>query len=174
MATKQTGEPNHAGDPGGHSVWYSWTPSKSAAVELDVCAAGFDPVLGVYTGSALGGLTAVATSDAGAGQCDEGSSFGFEAVAGTTYRVAVDGTAGDDGYFELDLRPAIEHPRSLSVSSAGAGSVHLGRGRCRLCLALQLRLRSRRKRHPQRLAGAGLELHRLVGDARGPAPARSR
>jgi hypothetical protein len=123
LATKQAGEPDHGGDPGGHSVWYSWTPSKSAAVELDVCASGFDPVLGVYTGSTLAGLTAVATSDAGTGQCDEGRSFGFEAVAGSTYRIAVDGAAGDDGYFELHLRPAIEHPRSLSVSSAGPGSV---------------------------------------------------
>ena len=138
LATKEAGEPNHGGDPGGHSVWYSWTPSKSAAVELDVCAAGFDPVLGVYTGSALGTLTAVATGDAGAGQCDEGRSFGFEAVAGTTYRIAVDGAAGDDGYFELHLRPAIEHPRSLSVSSAGAGSITSGCRRGRLCLALQL------------------------------------
>ena len=24
-ATKQLGEPNHAGNPGGHSVWFSWT-----------------------------------------------------------------------------------------------------------------------------------------------------
>jgi len=65
----------------------------------------------------------VPTSDAGLGQCDQGRSIGFEAVAETTYRIAVDGAGGDDGDFELHLRRAVEHPRSLRVSSAGAGSV---------------------------------------------------
>ena len=123
LATKQAGEPDHGGDPGGHSVWYSWTPTKSAPVELDSCATDFDPVVAIYTGATVGSLTPVPTSDAGTGQCDEGVSTGFDAVAGTTYRIAVDGAGGDDGSFELHLRPAIEHPRSLSVSSTGAGSV---------------------------------------------------
>jgi hypothetical protein len=123
LATKQTGEPDHAGDPGGHSVWYSWTPAKGGPVELDACATDLDPVMAVYTGATLGSLTPTPTSDAGSGQCDEGTSTGFDAVAGTTYRIAVDGAAGDDGSFELHLRPAIEHPRSLEVTSTGAGAV---------------------------------------------------
>ncbi len=122
LATKQVGEPNHAGDFGGHSVWYSWTPGKSAAVELDACAGSFEPLLGVYTGAAVDALTPVATTDSGSGQCEEGGSVGFEALAGTTYRIAVDGKGGDSGYFELHLRPAVEHPRSLSVTSAGEGA----------------------------------------------------
>jgi List-Bact-rpt repeat protein len=122
LATKQAGEPDHAGAAGGHSVWYSWTAGKSAAVELDACTSSFAPLLGVYTGSAVDTLTPVATSDPGAGQCDEGGSVGFDAVAGTTYRIAVDGAGGDSGYFDLHLRPAIEHARSLEISSAGSGS----------------------------------------------------
>jgi hypothetical protein len=123
LATKQAGEPDHAGDAGGHSVWYSWTPGKSAAVELDACTGSFEPLLGVYTGSAVNSLTPVATSDSGLGQCGEGGSISFDVVAGTTYRIAVDSAGGDSGYFELHLRPTIEHPRSLEISSAGAGSV---------------------------------------------------
>lgn len=46
----------------------------------------------------------------------------FDAVAGTTYRIAVDGAGSDSGYFELHLRPAVAYPRSLSVASAGAGA----------------------------------------------------
>jgi hypothetical protein len=122
LATKQAGEPEHAGGAGGHSVWYSWTPARSAAVELDACTSSFEPLLGVYTGAAVNALTPVATTDSGPGQCDEGRSIGFEALAGTTYRIAVDGIGGDSGYFELHLRPAIEHPRSLEISSAGGGS----------------------------------------------------
>ncbi len=124
LASKQAGEPSHAGDPGGHSVWFAWTPASGGAVELDACTDGFDPLLGIYTGTAVGALTPVATTDAGTGECDQpGHSIGFDVVAGTTYRIAVDGAGGDDGGFELHLRAAIEHPRSLSVSSAGPGSV---------------------------------------------------
>ena len=123
LATKQAGEPNHAGDPGGHSVWFSWTPAKAAAVELDVCSPSFESVLGVYTGSDLGALEPVPTTDAGSGGCEEGRSFGFDVAAGATYRLAVDGAGGDEGAFEMHLRQTIEHARSLDIDSAGAGSV---------------------------------------------------
>jgi hypothetical protein len=123
LATKQPGEPDHAGDAGGHSVWFSWTPSKSAAVEFDACTGTFDPLFAIYTGGAVGALTPVATSDAGTGECEEGGrSVAFDAVAGSTYRLAIDGAGGDSGHFELHLRPAIAHPRSLAISRAGDGS----------------------------------------------------
>ncbi|HEU5253143.1 MAG TPA: hypothetical protein VFU16_07455 [Solirubrobacterales bacterium] len=110
LATKQSGEPNHAGNPGGHSVWYSWTPSKGGAVELDACTATFDPLLAVYTGSAVGGLAPVATADAGSGECEAGGSVRFDALAGATYRIAVDGAGGDAGRFQLHLRAAKATP----------------------------------------------------------------
>ena len=119
LATKQAGEP---GDPGGHSVWYSWTPRKSWTVELDACAKGFDPLLGVYTGSAVGSLTAVSTTDTGGGECEEGSGVKFAAVVGTTYHFAVDGSSGEEGHFELHLRDSVVAIRSLTVARAGSGS----------------------------------------------------
>jgi hypothetical protein len=119
LATKESGEPNHAGDPGGHSVWYSWTPSKNRTVELEACSHSFDPLLGVYTGSAVNGLTPVASSDAGSGECDEGRSIRFTAQAGTTYHLAIDGSAGSEGHFELHLHPVL---RSLHVTRVGGGT----------------------------------------------------
>ncbi len=164
LATKQAGEPNHAGDPGGHSVWYSWTPAKNAAVELDACTSGLEPLVAVYTGSALNSLTPVPTSDGGLGQCEEeGRSAGFEVAAGTTYLIAVDGAGGDDGSFELHLRPAIEHPRSLSVNSSGAGSVVSTTDAVACASLCSYAFEVGEKRHPQRRAGAGRLLRRLVG-----------
>jgi hypothetical protein len=130
LATREAGEPNHAGDAGGHSVWVSWTPAKTAEVELDICTSSFEPVLAVYEGDDLGGLTPVPTTDAGSGECDEGESLGFAAHADTTYRIAVDGAAGDAGHFELHLRPVAPILHSLSVDKAGngAGSVTARRG----------------------------------------------
>jgi hypothetical protein len=123
LADKESGEPDHAGDPGGHSVWFSWTPQKSWMIELDVCAAGFEPTIGVYTGSTVDGLAPVDTADAGSGECDEGSSVAFTTVPGTTYRFAVDGSGGDRGHFLLHLRAAGLLPHTLSISRVGAGTV---------------------------------------------------
>jgi len=123
LADKESGEPNHGGDAGGHSVWFSWTPQKSWMIELDVCAGGFEPLVGVYTGSAVDGLTPVDTADAGSGECDEGRSVAFTTEPGTTYRLAVDGSGGDRGHFLLHLRSVGVLPHTLSISRVGAGTV---------------------------------------------------
>ncbi|HEU5106357.1 MAG TPA: hypothetical protein VFU11_11010 [Solirubrobacterales bacterium] len=122
LADKQSGEPDHGGDAGGHSVWFTWTPQRSWMIELDVCAGGFEPLVGVYTGSSVDGLTPVDTTDAGSGECDEGSSVAFTTVPGTTYRFAVDGSGGDRGHFLLHLRAAGLLPHTLSISRLGDGA----------------------------------------------------
>ena len=111
QATKQTGEPNHDFETGGASVWYSWTAPSTAAVKLDTCDANFYSVLAVYTGSAVNGLTRVASNSFSA-TCDQGSSLAFHAVSGTTYKIAVDGNTfgggepADTGNFDLILKLA--------------------------------------------------------------------
>jgi len=122
LAGKEAGEPDHAGDGGGHSVWYSWTPSSSGLVEISACTSTFDPVLAVYTGSAVDSLSPVGTAEIPLSGCKAGRSVRFDAAAGTTYRIAVDGAAGDDGHFELQLEAATVKPRALTVSRSGAGS----------------------------------------------------
>jgi subtilisin family serine protease len=89
-ATKETGEPNHAGDAGGKSVWWNWTAPSTTSVTFTTKGSGFDTVLAVYTGSSVSGLTLV-TSDNNGGQCGT-SKVTFTPASGTTYRIAVDGT----------------------------------------------------------------------------------
>jgi hypothetical protein len=95
-ATKEAGEPNHAGDPGGRSAWYRWTATVSGNVDLGACATDVDTLLAVYTGNTLAGLTQVAANDDGTNpNCFNAtdSALSFAAVAGTTYRIAVDAKA---------------------------------------------------------------------------------
>ncbi|MET0827547.1 MAG: hypothetical protein ABWZ89_13615, partial [Acidimicrobiales bacterium] len=47
-ATKQAGEPNHAGNAGGASLWFKWTSPVSGEVSVDTCGSGFDTLLAVY------------------------------------------------------------------------------------------------------------------------------
>ncbi len=85
-ATEESGEPYH----GGNSVWYSWTAPETDIFYFDTHGSGFDTILEVYTGSALGSLTRIADNN------DDGSDKGnssliFRAKAVTVYYIAVDG-----------------------------------------------------------------------------------
>jgi hypothetical protein len=102
-ATKETGEPDHAGDPGGASIWYRWTAPSAGRVVVSTCGSGFDTLLGVYTGDALDALAEVASNDDACGLQSEAS---FAAVEGVTYRIAVDGVDGDSGLVSLAVRLA--------------------------------------------------------------------
>src|SRR6266851_1725342 len=62
-ATKESGEPNHAGNAGGHSVWYRWVAPASTSVAIDTVGSSFDTLLAVYTGTSVSALTAVASND---------------------------------------------------------------------------------------------------------------
>lgn len=87
-ATKQSGEPPHAGDPGGASVWYVWTPPRSGEAWISLQGAGGPKLLALYTGSTLTELTPVASSSPGSIP-----SLRTAVTAGTEYRIAVDGSA---------------------------------------------------------------------------------
>lgn len=103
-ANKETGEPNHAGNVGGHSIWYQWTAPSNMTVVITTDGSEFNTVLAVYTGANVSALTAVKSdNDSGAGTA---SKVTFTAVAGTTYHIAVDGVSGAVGRVELNFNPS--------------------------------------------------------------------
>ena len=73
----------HVGEPGGHSVWYSWTPAVSGPVSISTCSSFFalDTLLAVYTGVRRA-LTPVAGND------DAPSGEGFPGCSRPTARPA--------------------------------------------------------------------------------------
>src|SRR5439155_19189043 len=80
LATKQPGEPNHAGKPGGKSVWYKWTPTASGVATFRTQGSSFDTVLAVYQGNALNSLVAVAADEDTGGNLT--SEVQFNALSG--------------------------------------------------------------------------------------------
>ncbi len=108
-ATKQTGEPNHAGDDGGHSIWYSWTPDVTGTAIISTEGSGFDTLLAVYRGTNVSSLTVVANNDdIGGGNVE--SRVTFTAMAGTNYQIAIDGfkrsgEPGAVGLATLNINP---------------------------------------------------------------------
>ena len=124
-ASKESGEPNHAGDTGGRSVWWRWTAPRSGVVYLDTgCRDDLNTLLAVYIGNSIGALTTVASND---DSCHKGSSVSFRARAGQTYRIAVDGAGEAIGTFFLSYKRAppnddFENAMPLSGLSAADGA----------------------------------------------------
>ncbi len=100
-ANKQAGEPLHAGNAGGASVWYSWSCPVAGTVTISTAGSTFDTLLGVYTGSAVNALTLVASNDDFGGALQ--SQVSFPCVESTTYKIAIDGKDGVTGAFTLAL-----------------------------------------------------------------------
>jgi hypothetical protein len=108
--TKEPGEPNHAGNPGGKSIWWRWVASSSREVTLTTAGTPFNTLLGVYTGNTVSALTRIA-SDYNSGGVTNRSVVKFNPVSGQTYYIAVDGLNAASGRLNLSL--------STSGSSGG-------------------------------------------------------
>jgi hypothetical protein len=96
-ATKESGEPNHAGNVGGRSIWWKWTAPSTGSVSLDTAGSYSDTTLGVYTGSSVSNLTTIASNDDVQDGVIQHSAVTFNATGGTLYYFAVDGFNGSDG-----------------------------------------------------------------------------
>ena len=96
-ATKEAGEPNHAGNSGGRSVWWKWTAPSGGPVTLTTQGSVFDTTLGVYIGSAVASLTTITSGDDVQAGVIQYSSVTFNATGGVTYYFAVDGFNATDG-----------------------------------------------------------------------------
>ncbi|MEI7466218.1 MAG: S8 family serine peptidase [Burkholderiales bacterium] len=119
LATLQAGEQAPASSAG--SVWWTWTAPAAGQVSLSTAGSSFDTRLDVYTGAAVGGLSAIAGNDnANAGTTS--SSLRFQAAAGVTYRIAVSGVGGASGDVALGWSLNTAAQANLSVALTGPGS----------------------------------------------------
>ena len=114
-ATRQDNEPAHLGHShgahGDKSVWFTWTAKVSGQAEINTVGSNFDTILAVYTGDSLGNLTRVASNDDGGGNWT--SRVTFNAVAGTTYQIAIDGYNWSGAASEGDIQGEIIMPNEV-------------------------------------------------------------
>jgi len=107
--TKELGEPNHAGEPGGASAWYSVLAEEDGKMLVSTEGSDFDTVLAVYEGprNPLGydelGMPAVA-SDNNSGFDRQSSRVVFPAARNRFYHIAVDGVNGAQGRVVLNYQ----------------------------------------------------------------------
>jgi hypothetical protein len=79
FATKESGEPDHADNAGGHSVWYKFTAANTHTFRFNTSTSEIPTLLAVYTGSAVGSLTEIGSDSDGGGTDDD-----YAAWAATT------------------------------------------------------------------------------------------
>ncbi len=122
-ASRESGEPNHAGLRGSNSIWFTWTAPVSGAAIFQTIGSSFDTLLAIYTGTSVSNLTVVGADNdsAGAGA----SRVTFNCTKGTMYRIAVDGVNGGKGVVRLNWAgptpPVIlAQPLSTNVSAGSA------------------------------------------------------
>jgi hypothetical protein len=96
-ATKEPGEPDHAGYEGGRSLWWSWTAPGTGIVRLRHGGDGWWTLAGVYTGTEVSGLSLVSENVNWSGDLE------FACLPGVTYQIAVDSYDGWEGALTLDL-----------------------------------------------------------------------
>lgn len=101
-ATREPEEPQHAGNAGGKSLWWSWVAPATGYLMLTTEQSDFDTLLAVYTGTNVAALSPVANNE---DETPGGRTSGvrFPVVAGTAYQIAVDGRDGASGYLYLSL-----------------------------------------------------------------------
>lgn len=110
-ATRETGEAAHARRTAVRSIWFRWAAPASGLVTFDTVGSSFDTVLACYRGSALTELVEMASNDDinySAGNYQ--SRVSFNALAGTTYQIAVDGAGGASGSVRLKWNSAAALP----------------------------------------------------------------
>jgi hypothetical protein len=123
-ATKEAGEPNHAGSFGGHSVWWTYTPPVDGVLSLSTSNSTFDTVLAVYQGASVSTLTPIASNDDAFPGAPGGFSQIIQAVrSNQTYRIAVDGFDGQSGIATLSYSFATGTVYHVTINSTAGGFV---------------------------------------------------
>jgi hypothetical protein len=140
LATSEPGEPSEPVKGDVNSVWWSWTASSSGPVSISTTGSSFDTVLSIYTGNSVSTLTLATDAHGNPAINDDAndtlqSQIDLNAVAGTTYYIAVDGTQYFTGSIQLNLPPAPPPPensppvvnnQSFSVDENSPGGTAVG------------------------------------------------
>jgi thiol-disulfide isomerase/thioredoxin len=111
-ATREDGEPNHAGNPGGASVWWKITPPESGYLTLSTLKSTsvldgplLDTELAVYTGNALSTLALIGANADDDETGEWTSKLLLPVTGGVQYYIAVDGYKDDS--FGPDWGPIV-------------------------------------------------------------------
>lgn len=130
-ATRENGEPQHAGKSGGTSLWVSWIAPTNGIMTIRTRGSTFDTLLAAYyfrdgDDQTLDKLREAASNDDDAGT-EPASYIQFATKTGRRYEIAVDGFHGATGTVALEWDFVdINTQPPIVVSVPGDRAVRLG------------------------------------------------
>ena len=119
-ANHEPGEPGHVSSTSGGtaSIWYRWVAPATGSVQFTTAGSTYDTLLAVYAGSSVNSLSVVANNDDINNTLQ--SAVTFNAIAGTTYYIAVDGFNGAEGNVALSWRMGVP----IQSNNSGGGGIN--------------------------------------------------
>lgn len=118
LASLEPNEPEILNNPGGHSLWWNWSPPTNGTVVVNTKGSTINTLLGVFTGDSVSSLTPVAAASHGSN-----SVVNFPVSAGTTYQFDVDGKNGAVGAVQLNLTFTPDTtPPKVTITSPASGA----------------------------------------------------
>lgn len=125
-ATREEGEPLHAGNEGIGSIWYKFIAPTDGLLSVNTKKADFDTVMGLYIGERVDQLTLLASNDEDPAMKDVEDNPGVSRIdqaleAGMEVYIAVDGFAAARGEVSLNsvFTPGQVHRLSVTTSEGG-------------------------------------------------------
>jgi hypothetical protein len=94
-ATREFGEPLHAGKHGGKSVWFAWMSDQEGIVTFRTRGSHVDTLLAAYVGARVEQLMEIASDEDSGGFLN--SEISFNVAPNTSYMIAIDGYNGSEG-----------------------------------------------------------------------------
>ena len=126
QATREEGEPLHAGNEGAGSIWYRFRAPTDGLLSVSTMNASFDTVMGMYMGNRVDTLNLVSSNDEDPALEDLEDNPGLSRIdqaleGGMEVYIAVDGFAGARGVVSLlsEFEAVPIHRLSVSASDGG-------------------------------------------------------
>jgi len=121
LATREFGEPTHGAYLGGSSCWWTWRAPVSGTVRLHTATPSNRPLaIAIYSGSQVNSLMTVPAASQ-----DDGTALEFTAIAGQTYRIAVDDLNAWGGDVDLELAQEISRAQFVGPHQTSGGGFAL-------------------------------------------------
>ncbi len=123
-AGREPGEPFHADNDGGHSIWYFWRAPADGELWLSTAGSDFDTLLASYIGTNMTNLTLIAGND----DVSPGSGYSelrHGVISNQVYYFAIDGYGGASGAIEFQYALTTPNPGqfySMTVSNTPGGT----------------------------------------------------
>ena len=127
-ATRETGEPEHAGNEGGGSVWWAFTAPYDGLLSVGTVNTRIDTVMGAYVGTRVNRLGLVTSNDDDLALAELEDNPGYSRITqalkkGMTLMVAADGFGDMRGELAIVSNFEATTVHELSVTSGPGGEV---------------------------------------------------